>query len=271
MPNCSIPFLSASSTKPAVIGVVHLPPLPGSPAYSPPWQATITRALQDASTLIQEGVAGLLIENYGDVPFYPQQVPPITISCMSAIAQSIRQRWPQIPLGINVLRNDAIAALAVACAGDCQFIRVYVWNGVRVTDQGLIPGCAAEVSRLRRFWDAEHVQIWADVQVKHSSPLIPQTLEEALEEVWTRSPANAVIITGTSTGKPVESSALPILAQHAERFPLVIGSGITPSFLETFSPLPCTALIVGTWFHRDGSIHHPVDHLRVRQLMACLH
>ena len=91
---------------------------------------------------------------------------------------------PGIAIGINVLRNDARAALAIAAVVGAACIRVNVHTGARVTDQGLVEGRAAETLRLRRALGAESVAIWADVNVKHSAPLGPRdpAREKAFKE-----------------------------------------------------------------------------------------
>ncbi len=74
---------------------------------------------------------------------------------------------------MNVLRNDALAALGVAVAAGADFIRVNVHTGAMLTDQGIIQGEADQTLRMRRYLNAERIQIFADVLVKHAVPLGP--------------------------------------------------------------------------------------------------
>ncbi len=124
-----------SVSKP-VVGLLHLPALPGSPAFGGQLESIRAGLWRDAEALVDAGVDGLMLENFGDRPFFPRDVPPCTTAHMAALAVEIRRRF-DIPLGINVLRNDGRAALAVAHAADAQFIRVNVLAGARVTDQGV--------------------------------------------------------------------------------------------------------------------------------------
>ena len=111
-----------------VIGMLHLRPLPGSPRYGGDVEAVTAAALRDADALAGGGVHGLMIENFGDVPFYPARVPAYVVAHMTAVACAARRRF-DLPLGINVLRNDARGALAVAHAAGAEFIRVNVLCG----------------------------------------------------------------------------------------------------------------------------------------------
>ena len=47
-----------------LIGMVHLPPLPGSPRWDGSMERAIAVALADARALIDNGMDALIIENY---------------------------------------------------------------------------------------------------------------------------------------------------------------------------------------------------------------
>ena len=157
-----------------VVGMLHLPALPGAPGFDGQLESIRAGLWRDAEALVDAGVDGLMLENFGDRPFFPRDVPPWTTAHMAALAVETRRRF-DIPLGINVLRNDGRAALAVAHAAGAQFIRVNVLAGARVTDQGVLEGVAHELLRDRRLLRAEETRILADVNVKHSAPLGPSS------------------------------------------------------------------------------------------------
>ncbi|MFC6765782.1 BtpA/SgcQ family protein, partial [Natrinema soli] len=96
-----------------VIGMVHLPALPGAPGFDGDREAIRTRALEDARRLEAGGIDGIILENFGDTPFYPEDVPKHVVAEMTAIATPLVDAV-DVPVGINVLRNDAAAALSVA-------------------------------------------------------------------------------------------------------------------------------------------------------------
>src|SRR5687768_15249635 len=124
-----------------LVGMLHAPPLPGSPRYAGSWQSVRDHVLRDAETLVSGGVHGLMLENYGDAPFFPGRAAAHTAACLTALAEQVRSALA-VPLGINVLRNDGCTALEVALAARAQFIRVNILCGARLTDQGIIQGIA---------------------------------------------------------------------------------------------------------------------------------
>jgi uncharacterized protein len=121
-----------------LIGMVHLAPLPGSPRWAGSMEQVIGSALADARALVEGGMDALLVENYGDVPFSAGRVEPWTVAAMAVTVAALRAAWPTLPLGVNVLKNDARAALAVAAAAGAQFMRVNVHAGAVVAEQGLV-------------------------------------------------------------------------------------------------------------------------------------
>src|SRR5690242_3825374 len=97
-----------------VIGMIHLPPLAGAPMHRGETLASIRdHVLRDVGALQTGGAHGLMIENFGDVPFYPGRVPAAVVAQMTALAAEVRRASPSLPLGINVLRNDGQSALTV--------------------------------------------------------------------------------------------------------------------------------------------------------------
>jgi membrane complex biogenesis BtpA family protein len=249
--------------KKRLFGMLHVPPLPGSPRSEKNIEAIKDFVLADALTLQKGGVDGFFIENYGDLPFFPNAVPPITIASLSVIAHAVRREIP-LELGINVLRNDGKGALAIAQAVGAGWVRVNVLTGARLTDQGIIEGNAHELLRYRKKIDANHIQILADVSVKCSSSLSDRTLEAEVEETITRSGAEGLIVTGASTGKSVVIEELKQVKDTAKQFPVWIGSGVTE---ENISELLSYAdgFIVGTAF--KDRIEDPVNGEKVKRLV----
>ncbi len=248
-----------------VVGMLHAPPLPGSPRYGGDLEAVRDAVLRDAEALVEGGVHGLLLENFGDAPFWPRRVPAAVVACMTALAVEVRRRFA-VPLGINVLRNDGQSALAVAQAAEAQFIRVNVLCGARLTDQGLLEGIAAELLRERVQLGAV-VRILADVDVKHSAPLAPRPIEEEAEEMLQRGGANGLIVSGSATGRPADLAQLRAVRAAAQGAPVLVGSGVTiGNAAECLSA--ADGLIAGSWLKRDGLAANPVDPQRVKSLMA---
>ena len=156
-----------------LIGMVHLAPLPGSPRWRGSMAEVIDGALADARALVEGGLDALLVENFGDAPFAPGRAEASTVAALSVVAGAIRAAWPAMPLGINVLRNDARSALAVACATGAVFVRANVHAGAVVADQGSLQSDAYATLRERRLLGAD-VAIFADVQTKHAGAARPR-------------------------------------------------------------------------------------------------
>lgn len=241
---------------PSLIGVIHLPPLPGSPRFAGSLHQIVDKAAADARALEAAGFEAVILENFGDAPFYPDRVPPITVAAMTAAALGVRGSAPGLALGINVLRNDAEAALAVAVAAGALMIRVNVHTGARITDQGLVEGRAHETLRRRRELGAESVRLLCDVDVKHSAPLAPRPIAEEAEELAGRGLADALLVTGTGTGRAASRRQLEqvVAAVHV---PVLVASGVTPEALPAIRR--AHGVIVGSCLRASGRAGDPVD------------
>ncbi len=250
-----------------VIGVVHLAALPGAPGWAGDFSAIIERARADLLALAEGGVDAVIIENFGDVPFRAGSVEPETVAAMARILSELRA-LTTLPLGVNVLRNDAAAALALAtiCAGPNAFMRVNIHSGAMLTDQGLIEGRADQTLRRRRELDST-VAILADVQVKHATVLGNQPIEDAARDAVERGLADALILTGSGTGEPTDLDDLRRVRAVLPETPLLVGSGVSAETVrETFTI--ADGAIIGTYFKHGGTTTASVDIARVRRLMA---
>jgi len=250
----------------AVVGVVHLPPLPGSPRYSGEGlEAIIERALRDARALSDGGVDGILIENFWDAPYRKERVSPMTVASMAVVAREVA-RDVEIPIGVNVLRNDALAALAIAKAVGGSFIRVNVYVEAVVTDQGVIEPCAYRVQMAKKAYQASDVKVFADVHVKHGTPLAQRPVDVVAEEALKRGLADAVILTGPSTGTPPPLEDLLSVRKKLPQASIMVGSGCNPENVGELLEV-ADAAIVGSYF-RGGDLSAPVSEERVREFMA---
>ncbi len=245
-----------TSVLPALLGVIHLPPLPGSPRSTGNLGLAEERAFREAELLAMCGYDGVVIENFGDAPFFPGAVPPITIAAMTACARAARDGAKSLFLGVNILRNDAEAALAVAVAAHADMIRINVHTGARVTDQGLIEGAAHQTLRTRRALAAERIRIFCDVDVKHSAPLAPRPIDEEAHDLAERGLADAVLVTGSGTGRAASASDLAIVL-GAVSVPVYVASGVTEETLPAVRE--AHGLIVGSALRANGRAGAPID------------
>jgi uncharacterized protein len=249
-----------------VIGMVHLPPLPGAPGHVSMTQV-LEAAVRDATALAQGGVHGIMVENFGDVPFYPEHVPAETVASLALAAMEVK-RAAALPLGINVLRNDARAALGIAAATGASFIRVNVHTGAMLTDQGWIAGRAHETLRARQSLRLD-VAILADVLVKHAVTAPGLTATDAARDLWERGCVDALIVTGAATGSSANPERLREVRAAAPGATVLIGSGLSPDSAPQQWHLADGA-IIGSAFMHEGRAGQRVDPRRVRELLAQL-
>ncbi len=262
--NTSVDLTQIFQTPNPIIGVVHLLPLPTSPLWGGSLKTVINRAEREATALASGGVDGIIIENFFDAPFTKERVDPAVVSAMSLIIHRLKQ-MVMLPMGINVLRNDAHSGLAIATCTGAQFIRVNVLTGVMATDQGLIEGCAHELLRYRRELGSE-VKIFADVLVKHARPLSSPNLTVAVQDTIERGLADAVILSGWATGSPPSLEDLELAKAAAGSTPVFVGSGAD---LDNVAKLMQAAdgVIVSSSLKRHGKRDQPIDPNRVSRFV----
>jgi membrane complex biogenesis BtpA family protein len=249
-----------------VIGCLHLLALPGAPLYGGSMRAVYDHALSEATALTEHAVDALIIENFRDKPFYPGRAPVETVVALAAVAREIK-RQHACPLGINLLRNDGEAALAIATAIEASFIRVNVHAGAVVSDQGVIQGAGHLTMRLRAALRS-NVLVFADVGVKHAAPLADRGLTAETVDTVERGLADAVIVSGEATG--AETSLDDVRSVRAATdAPVLIGSGATPENIgEVFNLVD--GFIVGSYFKKAGKADQLVEPTRVSTFMNAI-
>lgn len=232
-------------------------------------ESILQRALQDAASLQEGGASGVIVENLGDAPFSAERVEPHVIGALGIVAKAIVDRsGHEFSVGVNVLRNDARAAIAIAAVSGADFVRVNVHTGVMVTDQGLIQGRARETLLYRNQLGCS-VGIAADLLVKHASPLGAPDPVQLAQDTYHRGGADVLITTGSGTGQPVDAEGLSRLRGACRGIPFWIGSGLTLDNVSELGPL-CDGAIVGTALHEDEDLEAPLSLERIRAMVAAI-
>lgn len=231
----------------------------------------IRRAVDEATLLAGAGFDAVLVENYGDVPFHPGALPSESVAALAVVVGRVVQALGEdggVAVGVNALRNDAAAALAVAGATGAAFIRVNVHTGAMWTDQGLLQGEAHRTLRTRRGLGLP-VAILADVLVKHAVPPAGVAVEEAARDAWHRGLADVLVITGTSTGASADPERVRQVRAAVPGAPLLLGSGVTQADArERLAGVD--GVIVGSALHRDGVAGRGLDPQRVRDFVEAV-
>lgn len=242
----------------ALVGMVHLLPLPGSPMGCDSLQKVIDRASREAEMLRNAGFDSLLIENTHDRPYMRRHVGPEVVAAMTAVARVIRTDH-EAPLGIQVLAGDNRAAISVALACNAQYIRAEGFVFASVADEGIFEDAdAGPLLRYRRQIDAEHIAILADIQKKHSSHAITSdcdTWDHACAADYCL--ADGLVLTGKTTGSSIRTGDLES-ARKAVQLPLCVGSGVTAQSAPNLFG-NADALIVGSALKRKGDWRNEME------------
>jgi membrane complex biogenesis BtpA family protein len=249
----------------ALIGMLHLAALPGSPGHQAgaggaAIDEIVGRAIEEAAVYRDAGFHGLVIENMHDRPYLKGAVGPETVAAMAVVGREVHS-VVSLPLGVQVLAGANREALAVALVCGACFVRVEGYVFAHVADEGIIESGAGSLLRYRRQIGAEHVKVFADVKKKHSSHAI--TADVTLAETARAAEfaqADGVIVTGTSTGCQAAPKDVHEVAA-AVTVPSFVGSGVTP---ENISAYPhADGFIIGSAVKRDGHWANTVDPRRV--------
>jgi membrane complex biogenesis BtpA family protein len=251
----------------ALVGMVHLAALPGTPRSTDPVGTIVERAVGEARLLADAGFDAVMLENMHDAPYLRRDVGPEIVAAMTAAAAAVRAAV-DVPLGIQVLAGANREAIAIAHATGCQFIRAEGFVFASVADEGLMDEAdAGPLLRYRRSIDAQTVAVLADVKKKHSSHAL--TADVDLEETVRAAEfcgVEGVIVTGTATGAPVDPAELE-RCRATTGLPLLCGSGTTPENVAAILA-HADATIVGSWFKAGGRWSEAPDPERVRALVA---
>lgn len=250
-------------SKKPVIGVVHLPPLPGSPQYNGrhSLEDIVERALSDARIYVENGVDGVIVENFMDTPFAVRVTEPETLCAVSVVAWELKKEL-SVPLGINILRNSGVEAVSIACSLGIDFIRVNALAEPVWAPEGLLIPLARSIWLKKRLLGCS-AKIFADVNVKHGVSLFP--LDTAVKEAIERGLADALVVTGERTGTPPLPGTVYYVKKISSK-PVIVGSGVNLENIRVYFGIS-DGFIVGTFFKKNGVTRNPTDPQRVRRFM----
>jgi len=247
----------------ALIGMLHVGALPGTPAARHPIERLIEHTVADARIYRDAGFTALALENMHDRPYLKGGVGPEVTAAMTAVAREVK-RETGLVLGIQVLAAANREALAVALACGAEFVRVEGFAFAHVADEGIIESCAGELLRYRRSIGAERVMVFADIKKKHSAHAITGDVSLAATaraaELFL---ADGVIVTGAASGEEASPDDVRHTAQ-AVRLPVLVGSGVSVQNLARFAD--AHGFIVGSSLKQGGVWSNPLDRTAVESL-----
>lgn len=268
MTTIGLDFLTSLS-RPALVAMIHVGALPGTPRASQSVSELAASAVAEAQTLAAGGADAIILENMHDLPYLNRAVGPEIVAAMTAVCGAVRAAV-SLPLGVQVLAGANREAIAVAHACCCQFVRCEGFVYSHVADEGLMPEAdAGPLLRYRRAIGAEGIAIIADVKKKHASHAITADIdlaETALAAIHCG--ADGVVVTGTATGRPTQPADVAAVAQAIDS-PVFVGSGVTPEQIPLLAK-HADALIVGSYLKKDGHWANGPDPVRLAAIKLAL-
>ncbi len=207
-----------------VVGMVQLGALPGGSRYRDTRiEDVLAPALSEADILARNGVDALMVQNLGDIPV-AGHVAPVQVAWMTRVVSDIRARCT-VPVGLNMLENDAEAMMAVASAAGADFVRIKIYVGAMVTPFGIESAQAFAAIRARTTWRADDVAILADVHDRTGNPLVAGTLEDDLDAAVRLGAADGLVLTGKSEAGTYE--LITTARRVVGAVPILVGGGVT--------------------------------------------
>jgi len=248
-------------TSKPVIGMVHFPPLPGSPLYDGQSLREISEiALHDAQIYEKLGFDGILFSNEGDRP-YLSNVDEYTTAVMSRLIFEITQKV-RMPFGVSVLA-DPEAAIAVAEAVEANFVRIFL-TWVFVGDWGFINPKAGELQRFKKniFGKAK---ILANVS-GHSEPLGGRSIGQIVKGAIKFGLADGICVSGSTAGEEAPEEDIKLAKENSDGVPVFVGTGVNIENLERMLNIS-DGIIVGTSLKKEGNTFNPVDEERAKKFI----
>jgi len=249
----------------AIIGMIHVEPLPGTPLYRGSMEAVIQKACSEALLYRKAGIDMIAVENMHDIPYMKGKAGTEIVAAMAVVAYEVKKA-AAMKCGIQILAGANCEALSVALASGLDFVRAEGFVFAHVADEGIMEGCAGELMRRRRALGCGQILVLADIKKKHSSHAITADVDIAeTAKAASFFMADGVIVTGVSTGTAASLDELRAV-RKAVQIPVMVGSGITLDNVEEYLAI-ADALIVGSWFKKGGRWEETVDYDRVSLFM----
>jgi uncharacterized protein len=153
----------------AVLGMVHLAPLPGTPFHE---EGSLSRiidtAVGSACALAEGGADGCLVQTVDRVYSPGEDSDPARTAAMAVIVNAIAQATgEEFQIGVQLMRNALKSSLAVAKVAGGSYIRAGALVGATLTAHGMVEARPLEVMEYRAKISARHVKIIAEVESMH--------------------------------------------------------------------------------------------------------
>jgi hypothetical protein len=248
----------------AVIGMVHIPALPGTPLYDARggMNKLLASAAADIDALQTGGIDAVMFGNENDRP-YSLKAPPASIAAMSAVIAALKPLL-KVPFGVNYLW-DPVASVAIAAATGAQFVRE-IFTGVYASDMGLwVPDCDGAL-HARRNLEVPGLKLLYNINAEFAASLDSRPIELRAKSAVFSALADAILVSGPITGQATSQSDLRKVREAVQEVPVFANTGVNPENIAEVMAL-ADGCIVGTYFKIDGNTWNAVDPARVRRFM----
>ncbi|MGE3798357.1 MAG: BtpA/SgcQ family protein [Thermomicrobiales bacterium] len=267
-PGDTMSWLKELTGKPKpIIGMVHLPALPGTPLYDSAggMQAIRDWVARDLEALQAGGIHAVMFCNENDRP-YRLDADMASATAMADVVASFRREL-SVPFGVNLLW-DPRATLAVAAASGASFCRE-IFTGAFAGDFGLWIRSAGDAFRYRREIGAETVRLIFNINAEFAAQLAPRPIDEVAKSVVFSSSPDAICVSGPITSQAADASSLASVANAiaGSGVPVLVNTGFKVSNAAELLQFADGA-IVGSSLKVDGVTWNPVDRDRVATLMT---
>jgi predicted TIM-barrel enzyme len=206
----------------------------------------LSRAMEEIEILTEEGVDGIVVENYhGNVDDM--------IRVLSKLGDYNGL------LGLNILPNEYELAFKMADEFNAKFIQLdfvsgTYWNNKSINEQHYF-----EVKN--KFSD---ITVFGGVWPKYYEPIKDSVLKDDLEVAIKRT--EAIVVTGKGTGKQTPIDKIKDFRNLIGEHPLIVGAGVTPlNVVEQLSI--ADGAIVGSCLKLGGLTTQKIQRHLVKEFM----
>jgi membrane complex biogenesis BtpA family protein len=250
--------------KKLIIGMIHFPPLPGSPEFNDDSNLSniIKSVTEDLESLQTNGIDAIMFGNEGDRP-YTLKASDESLSTMAYVIGIIRNKI-KIPFGVNYLW-DPVATVALGCITNANFARE-VFTGVYDSDMGLWQPNAAKALRLRANLKNTNLKLMFNVNAEFASPLGIRSTSEKAESAVFSSLADAICVSGVITGKAVNIIDLTETKNRVNPVPVFANTGVNINNIEDILKVS-DGCVIGSSLKYDGVTWNNIDPERVSKFM----
>ena len=209
------------------------------------------RAEDELTIYEQEGVDGIIIENYHG-----------SIEDIKKVLRWRDEIESDIKIGINILPNEYELAFAFADVYGLDFIQLDYVSGIYKSPGGKKTIDIYNYDRFRKKYS--HITVFGGVWPKYYEPVDNSVLDIDIKLGLER--ADAIVVTGAGTGKETPLDKIKLFRQHVGNNPLIIGAGLDAGNVAEQLEFADGA-IVGSCFKLHKRTQEIVDRNLVREFM----